>query len=265
VPVGAIVINLDRDAERMAHMSGELERLGLKYKRFAAIDGAHLPVEFASYFSANQGVLSRGEIGCYASHLAVCAMIARGELEAPALVLEDDVALTESFAGLLDQLLCALPPNWDLVRLSNNAKHACITAAELGHGRHLVRYTNVPPSAGAILWSKAGAKKFLASRVRDLPVDQDLRLVWAWDLDTYGVTPAPVLRDRFGSSTIDAMAPEGWRQQSQHVRYVRGARRRAVIDRHAHGLRSVGARRWLAAEALNLVSRLGGGAPALIR
>lgn len=266
VPVEAIVINLDRDAERMAHMRTELERCGLKFTRFAAIDGADVPGAYARHFSVGpERILSRGEIGCYASHLAVCEMIVRGELSAPALVLEDDVVLTDALPAVLEDLLSTLPEGWDLVRLSNNAKHACIAESNLGEGRHLVRYSNVPSSAGAILWSKAGAEKFVQPRVRTLPVDQDLRLVWAWDLDTYGVVPAPVLRDRCGPSRIDAMAPEGWREKRRHVRFIRGARTRGVWRRHAHGVRAFGARRWFAAEAFNLLKRLGGGAPPLIR
>jgi glycosyl transferase family 25 len=266
VPVEAIVINLERDVARMAHMRGELERCGIKYSRFSAIDGAQLPADYARYFpDSAQSVLSRGEVGCYASHLAVCGMIARREVASPTLVLEDDVALTDALPDILNNLIETLPAGWDLVRLSNNAKHACIEESDLGEGRHLVRYSNVPSSAGAILWSKSGAEKFLAARVRTLPVDQDLRLVWAWDLDTYGVLPAPVLRDRCGASRIDAMAPKGWREEARHLRYIRGARRRDVLHRHAHGVRAFGARRWFAAEAFNLLKRLGGGAPPLIR
>lgn len=259
----AIVINLDGDSARLEHMRKELARAGLAHERFPAVRGDDLPADLLPYFAhgaASRGILSAGEIGCYASHLAVCRRIAAGEIAAPVLVLEDDVRLTDGFAQALDATFKALPAEWDLVRLSNDAKHACLAIADIGGRRTLVRYSNVPCSAGAILWNRSGAQKFVRMRPRTLPLDQDLRLVWEWDLDTYGVLPAPALRDRCGPSRIDAMAPAGWRNDPRRTRLVRSARTHASLQRHLHGLKAFGARRWLAAELINLVSPLRKGA-----
>lgn len=250
-----IVINLDADTARLAHMRAQLARAGLPFERFSAVSGrdlspwqrAHLGLETGA------GLLSAGEVGCYASHLEVCRRIAAGEIEAPALVLEDDVALDDDFSRAVNDVLRALPESWDVVRLSNRTKHACFMLAELGDGRALVRYSNVPGSAGATLWSKAGAAKFLHERPRALPLDQDLRLVWAWGLDTYGVLPPPARRDQCESSSIDRMAPNGWRSDPQRVRKIRRFRSRAALQRHWHGVKTVGFGPWLAAEAANLL------------
>ena len=252
----AVVINLDADGARLAHMEREFSRVGLAFERFPALRGDCLPPEIKPYF-AEEGarrVLSVGEIGCYASHLAVCQRIASGEIASPALVLEDDVCLVEDFALAIEALLRALPAEWDLVRLSNDAKHSWLELADLGRQRKLVRYSKVPASAGAILWNRSGAEKFLHSRARTLPLDQDLRLVWAWDLDTYGVVPAPALRDRCGPSRIDAMAPAGWRADPARRRLVR--RSRASLQRQLHGLKAFGVTRWIAAEINNLIAPL---------
>ena len=91
-----------------------------------------------------------------------------------------------------------------------------------------MRYSKVPTSAGAILWNTSGAKKFLRRNLRMLPLDQDLRMAWMWDLDTYGVVPAPALRDRCGPSRIDAMAP-GWRGDAQRRRLLRKSRAEAPL------------------------------------
>ena len=260
--VSTVVINLDADVARLAHMRQELARAGLAFERFGAVHGDDLPAEIRPYFADGASalpILSAGEIGCYASHLAVCRRIAAGEIASPALVLEDDVCLAEDFVPALKGALRALPAEWDLVRLSNDAKHACLAIADIGQ-RNLVRYSNVPGSAGAILWNKSGARKFLRQCVRTLPLDQDLRLVWSWDIETYGVVPAPVLRDRCGASRIDAMAPAGWRSDPHRTRLVRGARTQASLHRHVHGLKAFGVRHWLAAELINLVSPLRKGA-----
>lgn len=264
--LSTIVINLDADSARRAHMQKELGRVGIAFERFVAVRGEDLPAKLRPYFmeeGASRRILSAGEIGCYASHLAVCQRIAAGELAAPVLVLEDDVCLADDFVAGIEAVRGALPAEWDLVRLSNDAKHACLAIADIGP-RKLVRYSNVPGSAGAILWNRSGAQKFLRQCARTLPVDQDLRLVWAWDLDTYGVVPAPALRDRCGASRIDAMAPAGWRNDARRTRLVRGARTHASLQRHLHGLKAFGVRRWLAAETINLVAPLRRGARVLL-
>ena len=256
--LGAVVINLDADDARLAHMHAELGRAGIGFERFAAVRGEDLPAELQPYFAERRShpILSAGEIGCYASHLAVCRHIAEGGIAAPVLVFEDDVRLAHDFVSVLEALMSALPAKWDLVRLSNEAKHACLELADLGERRRLVRYSKVPASAGAILWNRSGAEKFLRLSMRTLPLDQDLRMTWLWDLDTYGVVPAPVLRDRCGPSRIDAMAPAGWRSDAKRRRLVRGARAQASLQRHLHGLKTFGMGRWLAAEMINLVAPL---------
>jgi glycosyl transferase, family 25 len=254
----SVVINLDDDDARLAHMQKELERAGLTFERFAAVRGADVPVALRSYFpeSPSPRILSAGEIGCYASHLAVCRRIADGDLAAPVLVLEDDVCLTRDFAPAMEALLRALPATWDLARLSNDPKHACLVVADLMPGRKLVRYSKVPTSAGAILWNRSGAEKFLRRQLRALPLDQDLRMAWRWDLDTYGVVPAPALRDRCGPSRIDAMAPAGWRGDERRRRLLRKSRTDASLQRHLHGLKAFGVKHWLAAEMINLAAPL---------
>ena len=39
----SVVINLDDDDARLAHMQKELERAGLTFERFAAVHGANVP------------------------------------------------------------------------------------------------------------------------------------------------------------------------------------------------------------------------------
>lgn len=257
--ISTVVINLDADVERRAHMHRELSRAGLPFEIFPAVRGDDLPTGLETYFPSARGhpILSRGEIGCYASHLAVCRRIASGEWATPVLVLEDDVVLAEDFGEVLKGVLAALPEAWDLVRLSSETKHACLNVAELSPGRNLIRYSNVPVSAGAILWNRSGAQKFVQRRTRTLPVDQDLRLVWTWDLDTYGVLRPPALRDRCGPSRIDAMAPTGWRGAPARTKLVRRVRRRAALRRHVHGVKVFGVLDWMRAEAVNLLARGG--------
>jgi glycosyl transferase, family 25 len=243
-----IVINLDRDTDRLAHMQAELARLGLPFERFPALRGDALPTDLARYFPFG-AQLSPGEIGCYASHLAIMQRVAVGQ--APVLVLEDDVGLPEDLPRALDSLLAALPRRWDIVRLSYHTKLTARPLAYLGAGRALVRYSHVPTTTGAYLISPRGARKFLAERPRSLPIDHDLRRVWDWDLDTYGVGP-PLVRDGvLGQSSIDSLSPDG--RACAHRRMRKPS---YGMKRIRHEMRAFGFSGWLAVSALNTVARL---------
>ncbi|MBX3431090.1 MAG: glycosyltransferase family 25 protein [Hyphomonadaceae bacterium] len=247
---GIVVINLDQDAQRMAHMRSELDRVGLPFLRFSALRGDALPAGLARYFPV--GIeLTLGEIGCYASHLALMQRVIDGELPSPLLVLEDDVGLPNDLDEALQTLLAALPQQWDIVRLSYPTKLIAPTIAALGADRYLVRYSRVPTTTGAYLISASGARKFLAARPRSLPVDHDLRHVWNWDLNTFGVEPPLVAHDVLNSSSIDALSSAA---------RARGHRRRqgtqSILRQAKRGIRDFGLLRWLALGPLNLVARV---------
>lgn len=247
---GVVVINLDRDTERMAHMRRELDSAGLLYERFSALRGEALPTDIARYFPVGVD-LSPGEIGCYASHLAIMKQIVRGERSAPLLVLEDDVGLPPDLGAVLDRLIAALPTRWDIVRLSYPTKLVMRPIAALGAGRHLVRYSRVPTTTGAYLLSGTGARKFLAERPRRAPVDHDLRHVWDWDLDTYGVSPPLIAHEVLGVSSIDTLSPKGRAALHRRQREMR-----ATVARLQQGIRDFGFSRWLALGPLNLAARI---------
>ncbi|MEJ0060922.1 MAG: glycosyltransferase family 25 protein [Terricaulis sp.] len=245
------VINLDRDSDRLVHMRAECARAGLSFERFSALRGDALPEALRGYFDAHGSPLSNGEIGCYASHLALHQRVASGEIASPALILEDDVALCENFRGVIAGLIAALPREWDIVRLSNGAKRAYVTRAALPNDHALIRYSVVPTSTGAYLISASGARKFLEQAVRALPVDQDLRRVWRWKLDAYGVTPIPATPDVLQASSIDALGPKG--QRKDDARRTRMRRQRAAEggERHGWNRTQFGFWRWLGSEAVN--------------
>jgi glycosyl transferase family 25 len=245
------VINLDRDTDRLAHIRAECARAGLSFERFSALRGDALPESLRGYFDAEGSPLSNGEIGCYASHLALHQRIASGEIQSPALIFEDDVALCENFRGVISGVIAALPETWDIVRLSNSAKRAYLARADLPGDHQLVRYSVVPTSTGAYLISASGARKFLEESVRALPIDQDMRRVWRWSFDTYGVVPIPVTPDVLQASSIDALAPQG--QRKDEARRARMRRQRAAegSQRHGWNARQFGFWRWAGSEAVN--------------
>jgi glycosyl transferase family 25 len=254
-----LVINLDRDSDRLAHMERECSKAGIAFTRFPALRGDALPTALLEFFpeptAPERALLSNGEIGCYASHLAICKKIIDGEIAAPVLVLEDDVELSPSLNEDVDALLQALPDEWDLVRLSNETKHAFAPIVSLKNNRRLIRYAMIPDSTGAMLWSRAGAQKFYKQTQRLLAIDQDLRRPWAWSIDTYGVTPAPVKRDALGQSTIEDMAGKTWRSVRWRVSRMRSWRSKEAWMRHRHGIATFGAFLWAQLLLINVMAR----------
>ena len=252
-----VVINLDADAQRMEFMAAQLTRLNLAFERFSAVAGTTLPESVRGYFPREEdgsGFLSRGEIGCYASHLAVYQKIADGRIAAPALVLEDDVELPEDLGLLLNKIVNALPRDWDMVRLSSTAKRAYFEHAPLADGRRLVRYSVSPGSNGAMLVSRRGAQKFLKPSPRRLPVDQDNRRLWAFDLNLFGVVPPPVRGNALATSSIDDLASGARRENRERQRHLRHERR--LTKRHAWNMQKFGCAGWAAAEFVTALSWL---------
>jgi len=228
VPV--LLINLDRSTDRLARMRTEFAGAGLAFERFPAIDGTDLPPSVRPYFCDASGrivsPLRAGEIGCYASHLAIWQRIAEGCYGSAALVCEDDIGLPEALQPLLALLLRATPRGWDVVRLSSDTNRPVAAVAGLGGGRSLIRYWRAPLLAGAYLVSRAGAGKLLRPGVRHQPVDVDLARPWLFGLDAYGVAPAPIAQHA-AHSTIEGMGgrePMRWTRLSRRTNHSRGLR-----------------------------------------
>jgi glycosyl transferase, family 25 len=206
------VINLDKDGGRLARMQREFAKVGLAYQRVPGILGADLPADLAPYFTTDTGkltpTLTAGEIGCYAAHMRAWKLIAAGE--APhALVFEDDVSLDPDFVRVAERAAAWAPPGWDLIRLSSPTKRPVHRICPLTSKHALVHYLKSPVLAGAYLLSREGARKLLKPELRVRPNDLDFARPWLWDLDAYGVLPAPAIQDDFtklpGQSSIDAV------------------------------------------------------------
>lgn len=202
----ALVINLDHETDRWAHISAEAARCGLTPERISAVSGLDVPERLREKFfdGASQepsSLLLPGEVGCYASHLLAYEKILESGMPW-AVILEDDVRLCDDFLRTVSETIRHLPSGWDIVRLSSQPSRAVLSLAELSSGRHLVRYSKLPKQAGAQIVSASGARKLLAEGVRVRPVDADLRYGYLYGLDTYGVYPPPARHDGVFRSSI---------------------------------------------------------------
>jgi glycosyl transferase family 25 len=108
--VRAFAINLDRCADRRAHVTAELDRSGLDYEIISGIDGRDLDLHDPQLI--DPAMLARishqpGSAGCALSHLRVAQRVLEDD-HSHALVLEDDIQLPAGLAEMVDTLAAQL-------------------------------------------------------------------------------------------------------------------------------------------------------------
>lgn len=98
-----LLINLEKDTDRLAAADRQLKRLGVAYERFPAVYAKDLPQDelaksvnrFRWWCAIGRPVMV-GEIGCAMSHYSIYRQMAE-----PTCVLEDDVVLDDRFPEVL--------------------------------------------------------------------------------------------------------------------------------------------------------------------
>jgi glycosyl transferase, family 25 len=191
------VINLDRDAERLASVRGNLVALGLSFERIPAVIGKELPdwrshVDMGTYAWRNRQDEPRpGEVGCYLSHLKAMETFLR--TDAPwCVILEDDVEVLPACAEVLRAL--AEKEDWDLVKLFNFHSGLPVKKRALGAGHHLVAHLTRTTSSAAYVVNRRAAETLLKSMLPiSEQVDHALDRPWETGLRIRGIRPMPVV------------------------------------------------------------------------
>ncbi len=191
------VINLDRDAERMASIRANLGALGLPFERLPAVMGKDVPdweklVDLPAYGWRNRLETPRaGEVGCYLSHLKAMETFLR--TGAPwCVILEDDVEVLPACAEVLRSL--AEKDDWDLVKLFNFHSGMPVTKRPLSGGHRLVAHLTRTTSSAAYVVNRRAAETLLKSmRPISEQVDHALDRPWETGLRTRGIRPMPVI------------------------------------------------------------------------
>jgi glycosyl transferase family 25 len=205
----AFVINLDKDVERLGHARAQAAAVGLRFERFPAVHGTHVPTELRDEFFDEHGcirqpLLAPGEVGCYASHLLAARQLLERHLEM-ALILEDENSFDPCIISVINAITACPAVQWDMVYLAARPRRAMVVAQRLPDERYLVRYSQVPFACSAYLLSAKGARKFVAPRPRMRSIELELKHPWRINLDVYGVFPPIVVSTPFESS-IEGMA-----------------------------------------------------------
>ena len=110
-----LVINLKRSLDRKAHIIDELERVGIQaYTFIDAIDGLELEDKDLEQYTITRPRKSKTEVACSLSHVQCYKALVASQADA-AFILEDDVVLNKSLAGIIKHI-DRFPAGWTLVQ-----------------------------------------------------------------------------------------------------------------------------------------------------
>lgn len=203
-PVAVRVISLAGSTERRASMTAQLDAVpGLDW---AFHDAATALPPFLRHDGTTTRRLlardlTRGELGCFASHAILWREHAAAADDAVMVVLEDDVMIDPQFLAALPVFAARLP-NAGLVRLYAKAP-APATIVGFVHGRHIVRYRGGAYGTQAYLLRPTAARALARITTVVRPVDDEMDRFWQHSVPSLGVHPFPVLEIGF-ASTIEA-------------------------------------------------------------
>ena len=233
----ALLINLDRSADRLQRCTPLLDGLGLPWQRVPGVEGSRLPASQLAQLNPHPTrrgewyrPLTPGEIGCFLGHMAAWRRIVEQGL-ACGLVLEDDFAPEEGFTPERLAALMDTADQWDVVKLTRLGRGAPLRQM-LPHGVGLYGRGRGPIDGTAYLVSARGARKLLQAREHILrPVDFDLKHHWERDLTVYWGGP-----NLFKQVSHDE-APSLIGDRSGHRQLPLGPKARVYLRKYAYHLR----------------------------
>jgi len=218
--VQIFVISLRFAQARREHVSHEMAAAGVRFRFFDAIEGAFGLEHFVAYRPRLYWINARrapmpGEIGCYASHLALWRRCV--ELGEPILVLEDDFHLVSGFAGRLHRVE-ALTREFGFLRLQSIERQRRRFSLRPRRPVHKVRERDelsvyylsaVPLCMLAYAISPSAAAALVeASGQLSAPVDKFMQHTWEHGVPLFGIAPPLVSPAAVGAdSTIGVRPP----------------------------------------------------------
>lgn len=171
------VINLARRPDRMEAMAAQLDRLGLAYERFDAVDAKACDPATLSAPFAEQGAMAEltpGDKACTASHMVLWRQIAAGS-DSHAVILEDDVLLSDA-ASLFLKSADWIPPEAGLVKIERYGDPDQLTLVGKSVtvlDREIAPLLSRHPGSGGYIISREKAALLAATKEKiAVPIDQ---------------------------------------------------------------------------------------------
>lgn len=227
-------------SDRREAMQAQLDPLGIDWAFFEACTSPPeaLPYDPSRARKAHGRELTPGELGCFASHVALWRLHLDQFADRTMVVLEDDLLLDPVFFGNLAAADAAFA-QYDYLRLY--AKVPAGMRLEAGFlNRHIARFSGRAYGTQAYMISPTGSRRFLASITSVVrPIDDEMDRYWAHRLPTRSVFPAPVIEVQRGS-TIEAVRRESARLSARETMSFVAAKAAEKLRRHSADLGSRG-------------------------
>jgi glycosyl transferase family 25 len=180
------VINLERSKDRLALIAKDLDSAGLQWARLEAVELGNSSFLSQPLYNRKRALpvnnrdLTKGELGCFLSHMAALNEFLDSTSEY-LLVLEDDVLVSSEAASdflVLPHFLDGkLGKAWHCANLTMPYDRRYLTLFDF-NSIQVRRAFYFPLLASALLWTRQGARDFLDSVLRSgiyLPVDDQVR------------------------------------------------------------------------------------------
>ena len=154
-----LVINLDRSADRLAHVTEQFARIGVPFQRVAGVDAA-------AGATAAAPPLTVPEVACFLSHRRCWQIIADGK-DRHGAIFEDDVVFAHDAGALLADAGW-VPSDADLVKLETFFVPVRLgrRRAALGNGYSLARLVGRHVGAAGYVVSRTAARKLVQRTTR---------------------------------------------------------------------------------------------------
>lgn len=191
----ALIINLDRETQRLAFQTKQLTSLGLEYDRIPAvvIQDKH-DNDYQKYYKSWQRPLSISEVSCFFSHKKAWEVIVSENQ--PMLILEDDAWLANNLPCILKELITL--KNIDYVTLevtgANRKKLVAKEATASFCDVNLLRLFQGRSGAGGYILWPSGAKLLIEQFNEGQIGLSDKFINSCYSLRAYQIEPATVIQ-----------------------------------------------------------------------
>ncbi len=206
-----LVISLLGDDVRRAHMSNQLDGLGVKWEFVDGVVGKNLtkyPAEYQSQKRINHYCfdMSAGEIGCFLSHRKVWQeCVRRSEI---CMVLEDDVELLPHFMQNLQTVL-SIQNEWDIFRLHSGGYRAPVLREVVNSLQILENLIDPGSSAGYLIKPEAAIKLIEHSSNFYTAIDDFIECRWMHNLRILASDPYLVKAGVFDETSFGTINDRG--------------------------------------------------------
>ena len=202
------IINLESSTDRREHISRQLDKLGVNYHIFSAVNGHAGPHPLFEMYDDELShlyrgkSLSNGQLGCYASHYLLWQKCV--EIGKPVIIIEDDALIyPEHFIDFIDHIP-QLDKHFECVRLfDNKRKSFSYKPVKTLEKIALCKFSKGHMSATGYYLTPAGAAKLLEHSSRwYMAVDIYMDRFWINQVECYGTVPSCLTNDPIFDSDI---------------------------------------------------------------